>query len=293
MGFAPGRAEIPIVEVGVPHGYLYEGVWRHSLWLRAWNGHDESVLADEEERRYPAAKTTMLLSRCVYLNSEHQLVSTDFVRNLSAGDREALLLHLRRISQGEEASVVLTCAQCKELMELDLKVDDLISPPGSCAGGPHETTLENEGARYEIRFRVPNGGDLELAAPLALRDPENAESLVLSRCVSEVGGDAGDPRELPVLIAQLCEEMKRLDPQAEVVLEGECHHCGEGFAARLDAAQLVFRELERARPALDRDVHLLAYYYHWRENEILSMSGARRARYIRYLLDRLSEARRS
>jgi hypothetical protein len=49
--------------------------------------------------------------------------------------------------------------------------------------------------------------------------------------------------------------------------------------------------MEQNGETLDREVHLLAWYYHWGESEILGMSGRRRRRYLALIADSLSERR--
>jgi hypothetical protein len=278
-----------MVEVGLPYGYKHEGAWRRSVWLRPWNGHDEAALTGEGAAEYPAARTTLLLSRCVHPDRESGPASAKFVRSLTAGDRDALLLHLRRITVGRRIEALVNCERCHEAMELDVEIESLIGPAGRYSAGWHELILEREGGPCTIRFRVPDGGDMEDAAALALRDPAAAERLVLERCIE---GPALEELS-PEVIQCVGEAMKERDPQAEMLLEGTCFRCGEPFTLAFDAARYVFREMEQAQPALERDVHLLALYYHWSANDILGMTPVRRGRYVQRLLDSLSERRRA
>jgi hypothetical protein len=274
-----------MVEAGLPYGYKQEGSWRQSVWVRPWNGHDEALLTGEAASEYPAIRTTLLLSRCVYPDPDSGPAPAQFVRGLTAGDRDALLLHLRRITVGRRISAVVPCERCHETMELDVEIENLISGPCGNAAAWHEVTLDSR----TIRFRVPVGGDLEDAAALARKDPAAAERLLLERCI-----ESTPVKELSTAaIDRVCSAMKERDPQAETVLEGSCFRCGESFALGFDAAHYVFREMEQAQAALERDVHLLAYHYHWSENEILGLTPLRRGRYVQRLLDSLSDRRRS
>ena len=278
-----------MVEVGLPYGYRYEGAWRRSVWLRAWNGHDEAALTGEGAAEYPAARTTLLLSRCVFADRDSGPASTKLVRGLTAGDRDALLLHLRRITVGRRIAALVHCERCHEALELDVEIESLIGAPARDEDGVHELTVERDGSPCTVRFRVPDGGDMEDAAPLAVRDPAAAERLVLQRCIE---GPAVEELS-PAVIDRVCEAMRERDPQAEMLLEGSCFKCGERFTLAFDAARYVFREMEQAQAALERDVHLLALHYHWSENEILAMTPGRRGRYVQRLLDSLSERRRA
>ena len=66
------------------------------------------------------------------------------------------------------------------------------------------------------------------------------------------------------------------DPEGEVGMEG-----------------FVLGELHTSLDLLYREVHYLAYHYHWSEREIMEMPRAKRRRYIEVLADeieRLSDA---
>ena len=44
---------------------------------------------------------------------------------------------------------------------------------------------------------------------------------------------------------------------------------------------------------LYKDIHLLAFYYHWSENEIMSMTIKKRKKYIQLLNEELNETGRA
>jgi len=174
-------------------------------------------------------------------------------------------------------------------MEFDLELERLVGPPVPHAATVHERAFACDGVEYTLRFRVPNGGDLEDAAAVASHDVREAERMVLQRCVEEVRVAGEGASNLPAaLIAQLGAAMKELDPQGEVILTGTCSSCGEPFEVCCDAAQLVFREMERGRTVRERDVHLLAYHYHWSERDILALTGRQRERYVEGLIKGLA-----
>jgi hypothetical protein len=55
------------------------------------------------------------------------------------------------------------------------------------------------------------------------------------------------------------------------------------FAAPLDLRRFFFGELRADRDLLYREVHYLAYYYHWSEPEILAMPRSKRRTYLELL----------
>ena len=216
-----------MIEVVLPAGFERDGVWRRRVWLRPWSGLDE---ASRRRRAYRL--------RCVTHDGAlgalpeargRRAVTPDLVRALTVGDREALLLHLRRITLGERLACVLTCPACGEPMDLDLGVSDLLVPPvartigrttvpasrtairvfGSGSGFPRER-IRKPPRRWSRWIRMP------------------AERLVLRRCVIDVMTDDGRAiGEVPVAVArELPGLMAELDPQAELRLEVACPACG-------------------------------------------------------------------
>jgi hypothetical protein len=207
---------------------------------------------------------------------------------LSVGDREALLLQLRRATFGERLEAVLPCpsAGCGERMELTLDVGDLLLPPYRDVRRWHDLTVDIDGAAYALSFRLPTARDIDRAAPIARTDPaEAARELV--RCSvrhSERDGTWVDPGALPAaVVTRLGAAMADLDPQAELDLDLRCPACEQRFSMLFDVATFFLCELDGRGARVLEEVHALASHYHWSEREILHMPSSRRAVYLRML----------
>lgn len=270
------------VEVIIPGGYEQDGAWRRNLWLRPWCGGDEMFLCEQAEAAAPASWTTALLARCLSLDGGSRPVTPEFARSLTVGDREALLLHLRRITLGDRLSCVVSCAACGEKMDLDLKASELLLPPYSYQGWNHQATFADEGGSFEVQFRLPNGADQECAASLVRQNALQAVLLVLRRCIKNLADAASRPMaDLPPAVArELPQRMADLDPQAELALNAGCPACDATVQLCFDTAHYLLREITQRSELLFREVHLLASHYHWSEAEILAMTGRRRRRYL-------------
>ena len=259
------------VEVTLPGGLFLEGERHQDALLRPLTGEDEAFLLEDAEGLSPAARTTALLARCLERLGPEEVVDGDAVRALTAGDREALLLELRRLSFGERLECVLTCPDpaCGEAMELELRAGDLLLAPYAEARPEYEA----EG----VRFRLPTGADLEAAAVAARDGVEAGMRLVLERCVL-----AGEPGEhIDALMAEL-------DPQADIELELVCPACDHAFAVAFDSGDFLAREVGRDSGSLLREIHLLGLHYHWPESELMAMTPSRRRRYLNHLAEALS-----
>ncbi|HEX2521381.1 MAG TPA: hypothetical protein VHP35_04585, partial [Terriglobia bacterium] len=74
--------------------------------------------------------------------------------------------------------------------------------------------------------------------------------------------------------------LEEIDPLSDIKLHLLCPECGHSFQASLSAEEFVLGELGMRGDQLEREVHWLAFHYHWTEGEILSLPTAKRKRYV-------------
>jgi hypothetical protein len=277
------------VEVNLPGGMAIQDQWCRTAWLKPVTGFDEEFLVEQNGRLTPAARTTHLLSRCLERLGPVTQVIPEIVRQLSVGDREALMLHLRRITLGERVSCVLSCPSCEAKMDLDLRVAELLQAPYPYAGRTHSTEIHDGETAYYVSFRVPNGEDQEAVAELASKSITSAVETILRRCVTELTR-ADEPVDEfpPIVIEKVQEKMAELDPQAEIVFDLRCPECSARFTVPFDAADYVCRELMSAEQDFYREVHSLSFHYHWSEDAVLALPRRKRQIYVDVLADELS-----
>jgi hypothetical protein len=286
------------VEVTLPGGIALEGNWHRTARLRPLCGRDEAFLEEEARFLPPASRTTHLLARCLDGLGPLTSVTESSIRKLTVGDRDALLLHLRRLTLGDLISCVITCPEpaCREKMDLDINIKDLLFPAYSYESAIHETALAEDGERYRVRFRLPNGADQEAAVAVAFDDLEAAASLIMQRCVDEVMPErvviSPTTGAIPATVARkLPQVMADLDPQADILFDMNCPACQGSFTVPFDIADYFYRECVERRGNLYREVHLLAFHYHWSEAEIMAMTLHKRQLYLSLLSEALSGGR--
>lgn len=279
--------------VTLPIGVWKEGERHQDAVVRPLQGRDEAALLESGAPSVRAEWTTAVLHRCLEALGPVRSVPAEMVRSLTVGDREALLLHLRRLTLGDALPCVLTCPACGEKMDLELTTRELLLPPQPLGQKEQAVTIEAEETSYRVHFRLPTGADQEAVGELGARDPEAAARQLAGRCVNRVVDGQGT--ELPeeawpsALVEQLSDEMEKLDPQAELVINVQCPACERDFSFLFDTATYFSEELERREAQLYREVHTLAWYYHWSEAEIMSLTLQERARYIGLINETLSE----
>ena len=66
-----------------------------------------------------------------------------------------------------------------------------------------------------------------------------------------------------------------------------CAACGANFQSDLDVAAFVWTEVEAHARRVLLDVDILARAYGWTEGDVLALSEARRAAYLRLVADGL------
>jgi hypothetical protein len=188
------------------------------------------------------------------------------------GQREALLLDLRRRLFGPKLDGLTACPACQTAVEFSLEV-----PPSEAGESlPAEAALVpvNVG-EYALAVRPPSAADLRRAAAEGRPLWEFGASRV------ERAGQAVNADELPLeVVAEVEAALRAADPLALIEVELTCPACGRRWVALLDTAAYLFQELESWAHETLWTVHQLATAYSWSEAEILSLSPWRRQYYL-------------
>ena len=258
--------------------------------LRAVGDEDAAFILDTAGALLPGARATALVARCLAAGESESCT-------LTVGDREALLLHLRRLSLGESIDCVLRCpaASCGETLECRLQISDLLLPrPIGAGADPAAVSVDAGGARFRVSFRPPTAADVDHAAALVADDIEHAAMSIFERCVVAAERDAVPitAAEVPATVRTAVETaMAAADPQAEIQLAMRCPACGSEFTSLFDTATFLLRELDERATRTLHDVHALAQHYHWSEADILRMPARRRSQYLELVRDAKARGR--
>ena len=175
------------------------------------------------------------------------------------------LLRLRAANFGPRIDAHADCRHCGERLAFTLDVDVLL-----------QDTLDDAHATTEVaglRLRAASLRDLAAVATLSA---EQATRALLARCTLAGRSDTLDDGAR----AQVEDALEALDPQADCALALRCVACGQDGTAQLDAAALLWDEIEVRARALLHEVHQLASAYGWSEPQVLALSPARRATYL-------------
>ena len=81
--------------------------------------------------------------------------------------------------------------------------------------------------------------------------------------------------------------MKAVAPNVELNLTATCTECNREFTTPFDIHKFFFGEMQTSLDLLYREIHYLAYHYHWSEKEIIEMPREKRNHYINILVDEI------
>lgn len=223
------------------------------------------------------------------LERAHLPLSPKQLRALPIGARDAMLLQLREQLFGPRLDGLVRCPRCEESIEVHADCRQLRSeaPPAENAamqltGGPE---IQWRSAALSVRFRLPTGGDLiEIEG---CKDLASARDQLIGLCLIDAARDGAPitPADLTATeLSGLADQIAAADPNAELMLNGDCPSCGSRWESLLDIAAYLWTEIERRVGRLLTEVHTLARAYGWSEQDILAMSARRRQTYLGLLL---------
>jgi hypothetical protein len=143
-----------------------------------------------------------------------------------------------------------------------------------------------------VTFRLPNGGDQEAISPFISENEAKAVAMLLGRCIQGIGplkapGDELISRLSPLARMEIERQMETVAPKVDLTMEANCPECNREFDAPFDLQGFFLSELRTSRDLLYREVHYLAYHYHWSEREIMEMPREKRRKYIEVLADEI------
>jgi uncharacterized protein (UPF0212 family) len=284
----------------LPGGYMdRHGVLHREAELIPLTGREEELLVDRPENA-SSGLVTHLLSRCVRRIGAVEPVTVAVARQLLIADRDYLLLKLRELSFGTRVEGTVACPwpQCGARVDVDFSTADVpltsrpvtstfvveLSPEAAVADAAAGTSQRT------LTFRLPNGADQEALAPVLMTSAAQALTGLLERCI--VPPPDEDRSQLVQRLSararyEVEQAMQEQAPHVELDMALVCPECGRSFNAPFNVQDFLFGELRNSRDLLYRQVHYLAYHYHWGEAEIMRLPRDKRLTYIEVLAEEI------
>ena len=206
-------------------------------------------------------------------------------------DRDYLLVQLSSITFGGPRFQTVECPGAECGHRLDIRFDLRSIEAGHRSVSDRvEATLDNS---RSVVFRLPSSGDQAALYGMDNRGDNNTGDTdstqqadeLLRRCImrgSEPGSaDIRDVLEQgPAVRLRLGAALAAASPELDTALELTCIHCKQPFKFVYEPVLTLMDELRASRKALMKEVHYLAFYYHWSYTEILNLSRPMRREYL-------------
>jgi hypothetical protein len=286
----------------LPGGYRdASGTVHREVELAPLSGREEELLAGMQENA-AARLITEVLCRCVARIGAVQPVTPDVARALLVADRQLLLLRIRELSFGDRCTGTLACPWpgCAAKVDIDFSTHDIpvraadaLTPTYRIELSDAAAVVDDAGVAHRaVIVRLPTGADQEAIGAEVMTNPARALTLLLERCVVGADPPVEDTTDLvqrlsPRARQEIEAALEERAPALDLEMALTCPECGRAFTAPLDITDFFFGELRTSRDLLYRQVHYIAFHYHWSEREILALPREKRLAYIDILADEI------
>jgi hypothetical protein len=202
---------------------------------------------------------------------------------LGIGERDARLLDVYEHLFGPKLKAYVECPPCGERLEYELSAAELRAPQ-------QVTDIERGSLEFvfrDVAMRLRNPNSLDLVAASRCATPRQARRLLAERSVvcASRDGNPVDPSDLPDdAVVEISSRLARANPPPEFMIDLHCPACGNATQQMLAIDEFLWSKLVALCKRLMLDVDALARVYGWSESEILSMSAARRGKYLELVL---------
>ncbi len=269
-----------------------EGKVIRNVWLETLTGRDEQgVTGVGRDLSLPELVSGLLNSK---VKLKGKSPPENLAVRLSVADRDMLILYLRMLTFGPEIRGFTECPHkgCGSKLDFTFDLTRIEIPFIKKGEDIYSASIDYQLKKTTFSYREPDGSDQEAISGLVNIEPYRALLELLSGCLIQVEGLSGISfktlSELPqdVLLGMdkiIAEGMTSLDWDIEL----NCAECNKSFISTLDIQAFFYEELQFSKDDFWREVHQLAFYYHWSEADILSLTRWKRKMYLSHIQSHL------
>lgn len=240
--------------VTLPIGMLVNGTLVKDAVITPMTGNVRKIIASPKVRQDPSKVLSTLITQCVLSIGGTTRLKTDVVNSLFIGDRDFLVMEIRKASLGDKVNSKLKCGECGEYNQLtvDLSRDVTIKPLDE-----KNFTVLSDSITFEIKnkeldidavFRLPDGVDQQYITPLIRKNPVEANYALYRRCLISWNGDTSnvidndlfDRLPLPVL-DYIDEHFMEALPGPDLQIPVECAYCQAEMLVSMESSDFLFR----------------------------------------------------
>ncbi len=256
----------------LPGGLLHNGQLERRFSLKPITGYTEMAFFETENQRTSLPdRISEILTVCIDRIGDHE-ADRQMMETLSTGDRQYLMRQIAANMGFDNLWLTSNCNNCSEPFDINIQLSQL---PVKTAGKNYPFVLVNTGG-FKIKLRVPTGSDQKKVVKTAGND---AEGLLFESILVEVEGHTNDSFLnflTPDLITKIEMEVEKASPEVAVLINTYCPDCSAENHVSVDpyiCLKLVGKDIYS-------QIHKLATWYHWSEDQILSLTKSRRHIYL-------------
>lgn len=229
---------LPVTSVRLPGGYESRDGMVYDVEVRELTGEDEEALA----KAPTVARVLMTILNRATVRIGDEKATPKMLDDMLAGDRETVLLQIRKATYGAQEEFILHCIECsgQQKTTVDLDTDVTIK------------TLEDPNDRRwtmhlrvgEVQVQLPDGSMQRKVAGAQDKTVPELNTLLISECLVTVNGSPslglGTARSLGLADRQaIIEEIAKRQPGPELgEVVKQCETCSADIPIPLNLAQL-------------------------------------------------------
>jgi hypothetical protein len=286
----------------LPGGILSNtGTLHKVILVRELTGVDEELLSDRRFRNSVDQVTELLVRAIQRVEGMEAPIDERLVADMLIGDRDYIVLRLRQITMGDQVHQVMRCPNtaCGEKVDVEFLVSEIPVKRVDQLQATYEFELSCPAITDDERshrgfLRLPTGRDQSAIADMSNVNPAAANTRLFSRIVLSLGKRETIDEELVRALSmkvrsEITAFLRDVSPGPDLTIDTQCPHCGSGIMYPFDLCDFFFDECVMSLDNLYREIHSLAFHYHWAERDILAMNRAKRSRYLSLLVQQLEQ----
>jgi hypothetical protein len=216
------------------------------------------------------ASVTAVLSHCLRFQTGES-APPESLWALEIEERIAWLLRIGACSGAHTLVDRPRCANCGEIVEVDLSIDELLG-----LHEPDAPTIAVVLNDRTVTVRRPTGADQRAWAQADFATVHQAVGAAATSLLLDADVAVTTDDEMRALEDALAAH----HPLCHFSVSAACPYCGTHTSYEIDLAALAMVWLDGAREAAVETVHALAWAYHWTEADVFAVAPPRRDRYL-------------
>lgn len=232
----PFIAPPPDTTVKLPGGGLLDadGTINDEVEVKELNGADEEALSKAEVTKNLGRYIQALVKRGTVRIGRFEKLNDDLLGELLIGDREMLILSIRRATYGDELEMAAVCPVCASAV--DVTFDLATEIPITVLEDPRQRSVDmvlRDGRKAVVR--IPTAGDQNAIYALTGKTMSEMNTLLIGRCLVTIDGMPASGQQAALSLGihdrrEIVKVMNDIQPGPKYSdVEIECPGCGGEF----------------------------------------------------------------